>query len=116
MSEGAGGRLPHLENAVVAEAKITHYLLSSTHSTGRDKAAFFTRFGFTLERWEDLRAALLEHAAAHAVADAVPIHYGVNYVIVGELSTPDGRNPRIRAIWCIDHGSETPRFITAYPE
>lgn len=115
MNEEGGGRLPHLENAQIADAKITRYLLSETHPQGRDKAAFFTRFGFSADRWEVLRDALLAHAAAHPVAEQTPIFYGVNYVIIGELQTPDGRNPEIKAIWCIDHESETPRFITAYP-
>jgi hypothetical protein len=116
VSKFSENKLPHLENAVIAEAKIAGYLLSETHASGRDKAAFFIRFGFTSARWEILHDALLEHAADYPVADVVPIPYGVNYVIKGELKTPDGRNPRVQAVWCIDHASDTPRLITAYPE
>jgi hypothetical protein len=38
-------KLPNCEQAVVAEAKITRYLLSETHEDGKHKAAFFTHFG-----------------------------------------------------------------------
>jgi hypothetical protein len=116
VSEVSGTKLPHLENAVIAKAKMVGYLLSETHTSGKEKAAFFLRFGFTSARWEVLRDALLEHAADYPVADIVSIPYGVNYVIKGELKTPDGRTPRVRVVWCIDHDSNAPRLITAYPE
>ena len=39
-------KLPHRENAVIPQAKLTGYLLSPAHSSGQYKAAFFQRFGF----------------------------------------------------------------------
>ena len=37
------------------------------------------------------------------------------YVVEGTLPTPDGRNPRVRAIWFIREGEHRPRLVTAYP-
>jgi hypothetical protein len=31
------------------------------------------------------------------------------------METPDGRKPVVRSVWFIEHGSQTPRFVTAYP-
>jgi hypothetical protein len=52
-------KLPNLENAQIPRSKITDYLLSVTHRDGRHKAAFFTRFGFSVDKWEIMSAALL---------------------------------------------------------
>lgn len=59
-------RLPYLENVQVKESKVTDYLLSEELSEG--KAAFFAAFGFTVERWELLRDALIAHATSYDVA------------------------------------------------
>jgi hypothetical protein len=82
---------------------------------GKEKAAFFRRFEFSVAEWEQLAHAFVAHAATYEVADSVTTLEGVHYTIEGELQTPDGRNPTIRSVWVIDKGSETPRFITAYP-
>ncbi len=91
------------------------YLLNQEHPRGKDKAAFFTRFGFSVAEWKVLAEALVTHAEAHEVSDTLHTAEGSHYVIEGELQTPDGRNPAIRTVWVIDTGSEIPRFVTAYP-
>jgi hypothetical protein len=108
-------KLPNLEQALVLQAKITEYLLSVTHEDGKNKAEFFMQFGFTVESWEALAEALTDHAAKHEVAKVMDTPYGTNYVIEGELETPVGRTPLIRAVWVIDFESEIPRLVTAYP-
>src|SRR5262245_59121938 len=108
-------KLPNLEQAVVPEEKIINYLLSATHRDGRHKAAFFLGFGFRLEVWTELAAALRNHARAHDVVKEEPSPFGVRYVIEGSLAAPDGRAPRVRTVWFIDTGHDVPRFVTAYP-
>jgi len=70
-------KLPNRENARVSEQKITAYLLSMTHPTGRDKAAFFWKFGFAPENWQLLRDALLQHADIHEVAASEDTLFGM---------------------------------------
>lgn len=109
-------KLPYLENAYVPEAKIVQYLLNLEHEKGgRDKAVFFTRFGFTIEGWGVLAQALLAHAAAHEVASISEKPGVTNYAIEGALDTPDGRQPLIRSVWSLEQGSIAPRLVTAYP-
>jgi hypothetical protein len=108
-------KLPNAEKAVVAERKLTSYLLDETHPSGKHKAAFFKRFGFETEKWTVLKMALLQHATAHEIAGTLRTEEGTHYVLEGDLQTPDGRNPQVRSVWAIDTGSDVPRFITAYP-
>lgn len=109
-------RLPNVESATVPQTKITKYLLSPTHSTGRGKAKFFIQFGFSTEQWEVLAAGLLDHARENDVAKTEPTPFGTRYVIEGTLKTPVERTPLVRVVWFIDTGGSTPRFVTAYPQ
>ena len=106
--------MPNAENAYVEDRKITHYLLDLQHPKGGAKAVFFMRFGFTIENWRILADALCQHGASQPVTETVPADVSVQYVIEGELTTPDGRNPSIRSVWQVS-GEDAPRFITAYP-
>ena len=107
-------QLPNLENAAVPKRKVVDYLLNANHPEGRGKAAFFQRFGFAPVAWEQLAEVLTAHAANEVVrTEASP--FGMRYVVEGSIQAPDGRRSRIRSIWFIDHGGETPHFVTAYP-
>ena len=108
-------KLPDAEQGVVARAKITDYLLSPTSPRGASKARFFRQFGFQVAEWEVFAAALRSHCRQHEVVEMLETEYGIQYVIIGSIETPDGRNPRIRTVWQVDYGSDYPRFITARP-
>ena len=109
-------KLPNWENAVVAKSKIVDYLLSFAHEEGHPKAAFFSRFGFQADEWEKLADALIRHARANDVGSYVSSKYGMRYIVIGELETPDGRRPLVKVIWAVNMDSDRPRLITAYPE
>ena len=108
-------RLPNADSALVPREKLTRYILSSAHPTGRAKAQFFIRFGFAADSWETLAAALVRHAADHDVVKADDTPFGTRYTVEGPLGSPDGRNPTVRAVWFIEEGETVPRFVTAYP-
>jgi hypothetical protein len=111
----ASVRLPNYDGAIVSQTKITGYLLSSAHHHGRGKAAFFTRYGFSLQHWEELASALLHHAADHDVVRLEDSPFGTRYIVEGALAAPDGRAPIVRSVWFIETGEHTPRFVSAYP-
>ena len=46
--------LPRAEDALVEEEKISGYLLNFDHDDGKHKAEFFSRFGFSPDRWQEL--------------------------------------------------------------
>ena len=106
---------PNGANAVVSRAKLTDYLLSSTHPDGRHKSEYLRRFGFRAESWAVLQEALLRHAADGEVVDEGRSEFGIRYLVEGPLRAPDGRNPIHRTVWIIEAGSTMPRLITAYP-
>lgn len=109
-------KLPNAENAIVAERKITRYLLDLDSENGYSKARFFLAFGFKPDDWQVMATALIEHASNHEISriDERP-PFGVHYIIEGSLNTPDGRNPSVRVIWIIDSGDDIPRLVSAYP-
>ena len=108
-------KLPNAQRAVVAEQKITGYLLNPAHPAGGSKARFFLRFGFSAAGWRELAAGLVRHAQENEVAEMEHTRHGVRYVVNGPLQAPGGRVLNIRCAWYIDTGSETPRFVTAHP-
>ena len=107
--------LPNSDWATVSAPKATAYLLSLDSEYGRPKASFFLRFGFSLEQWEGFVEALVLHGQQNEVVSTLETAYGVKYVVEGPLESPDGRRPEVVTIWQIDHQSEAPRLVTAYP-
>lgn len=108
-------RLPHLDRAVVPEAKIVNYLLSARHSGGRAKARFLEGFGFRARDWHLLRDALVAHATANDIAATHQTHFGTRYEIDGPLPTPDGRAPMVRVVWFVASEDLAPRLVTLIP-
>ena len=82
-------KLPGAQHAIVPRKKVVDYLLSPVHRYGQSKADFFGRFGFAVEKWEELAQALIEHANDYEVAEVEPSPFGRRYVIEGTLRTPD---------------------------
>jgi hypothetical protein len=94
--------------------KITAYLLSETHATGKHKCAFFKAFGFSPAGPDALAMALRAHPLKHAAAETKPTIYGMRYVVECSLQSPDGRNPCIVSVWQMN-AEGLPGFVTAYP-
>jgi hypothetical protein len=80
-------RLPHLDRAVVPEAKIVNYLLSARHSGGRAKARFLESFGFRAQDCRALRDAVIAHATANDITTSQRTRFGTKYEIDGPLPT-----------------------------
>jgi hypothetical protein len=108
-------KLPNHEHAIVSQQKIINYLLSSTHRDGRSKAAFFSRFGFSLNACDVFAAALRRHAAEYDVVEIADTPFGTSYTVEGALAAPDGRAPRVRVVWFVERGATIPRLVTAFP-
>lgn len=99
----------------IAREKITDYLLNPLHSDGASKARFFLAQGFTPDNWQLFADALRQLAARFPVAKETESRHGVKYVVDGSIQTPIGKTPTVRTVWIVDRGSDTPRFVTAYP-
>jgi hypothetical protein len=108
-------RLPTATQAVIDDRKITGYLLSDSHPTGRSKARFFKQHGFRTRSWRRLRDALLAHARQSPIEMRIETQFGTKYILVGPLAAPDGRTPTIPAVWFVERGEVVPRLVTVYP-
>ena len=106
---------PSFQHAYVEERKIVEYLLSSGHERGKSKAFVFRRRGFSIASWHEFANALRLQALKADVIEEIEPSYSTRYNVDGVIQTPDGSNPRIRTIWQVDHGTNYPRLITAYP-
>ena len=67
------------------------------------------------QRWETFARALRDHGDNGEVSVATRSDYGARYSVDGIIETPDGRNPRIRTVWIVDHEGDAPRLVTAHP-
>lgn len=105
--------LPFVDRALVEQNKIVDYLLNPAKSRG--KAEFFLGFGFSVDAWQVMAKALVEHGKSGIVSSVVESEYGTRYSIDGTLETPAGRRPRMRTVWIVENGTDCPRLITAYP-
>lgn len=81
---------------------------------GCSKAIWFEAFGFSAENWQQLAAALAEHARQQPVVSSMGTPYGAKFIVEGPLPSPDGRDPRVRSVWFVRREEESPRFVTAY--
>ncbi len=108
-------RLPNWESAYVPEPKLSQYLLSETHTTGKWKALLLSDLGYDVNNIERLKQDLLTIANTRDVTGTVVSEYGTKYIIEGLLQSPSGNVLMMRTVWMIGIGESRPRFVTAYP-
>lgn len=106
-------QLPFYQDAFVADSKIHQYLFVRREKD--DKSAFLLRWGFSDERPEELRAALMVHARTGRVVGARATKTGTAYEVRAPMFVPVGRKPWVSSIWHLESGSSEPRFVTLYP-
>jgi hypothetical protein len=109
-------RLPGVEVAVVADAKVRDYLLSQGHPVGQFKARFFAALGYDAAHWSILADGLLKHARDNDVESMQATEYGTKYLVRGELRGPNGKSAGICVAWMVLSGENVPRLVTAYPD
>lgn len=107
-------RLPNRKNLIIPKEKLTEYLLSEIHATGKFKARFFRSLGFN-ETNVGLLEKSIRKVAEQPIREDSTSPYGTKYVIDGEIETPSGKAIQMRTVWIIEKGQRRPRFITIYP-
>jgi hypothetical protein len=107
--------LPNAARVRVPDAKVRDYLLSSSHPVGRFKAVFFLALGFSLERWEMLRDALLDIGTGGNAAPGQASPFGQKFEIRATLVGPSGRRADVVTVWIVPIGQDFAHFVTAHP-
>lgn len=108
-------QMPDADRAYVPAAKLHDYLLSEVHPDGASKARLLRRLGFDDANADQLAAQLLTIARSNPVDEIEPRVHGMMYVIHGTVTGPLGRSALLRTVWIVQHGSDQPRLVTAYP-
>lgn len=108
-------KLPKRQKAYIPPHKLSRYLLSKIHPIGRWKSKLFRTLGFDEKNADILEQRLIDIANYENVKESIVSAHGTKYVIDGSIETPSGNIVKVRTIWIIDKGQDTPRFVTAYP-
>jgi Domain of unknown function (DUF6883) len=109
-------KLPHADQAIIAQDKLCNYLLNVAHRRGASKAKLLLAMGYHPDHWQQLEASIrLQHLSAE-VETTVNTEYGTRYNIIAPLQGPLAPAVIFRSVWQIDTGTEVPRLITMYPE
>ncbi|MCC7127032.1 MAG: hypothetical protein IT178_19465 [Acidobacteria bacterium] len=107
--------IPNADRAIIAEDKLTDYLLNMLHKRGGPKARLLLRFGYRSDNPQALESDLRVQHLSLEVARTHENAYGVVYEIEGPIKTPSARTVRFCSVWQVDTGTDVPRFITMYP-
>lgn len=108
-------KLPNFNKAIIPREKLTSYVLSETHSTGKFKAKFFGNLGFDETNVSIFEKSILKIAKSEEITDEISTPYGMKYVLDGKLETPSGKIVKVRTLWIIEQGQNRPRLITVCP-
>lgn len=108
-------KLPNASNAIISPEKLRDYLLSPTHAIGRYKATFFRGLGYSQGDWQTLAEQLRGMLGGDAI-DAESNEYGRKFLVRGTLTGLNGQSADIVTVWIVLAETDTPRFVTAYPE
>jgi hypothetical protein len=108
-------KVPNADRAIIDTRKLRDYLLSPEHPVGSAKARWFSRWGFSQIRWQELETALRELILTTNAERRLPDDFGQRFRVTGLIQSPSGRKVRITSVWLIRKGEEFPRFVTAFP-
>lgn len=108
-------KLPQNDKALIPKDKLTDYVLSETHATGKFKGKLFRSLGFDETNVSVFEKALLNIAKSQEVKETLISPYGTKYIIDGNMKTPAEKIIKVRTIWIIEEGQKRPRLITVYP-
>lgn len=103
------------KTAEISEAKIRRYLLNPEHPSGKVKARFFERMGYTLRNWSQLAEDLRIQHLSQPVFRYRPSPFGRKYRITAPLTGPKGVTCIVTSVWLIPKGGRRARLITVEP-
>ncbi len=108
-ASGFVSKVPNADRAIIADSKITKYLLDPTKAHYRE----FTAVGYSKNNPERLRDDLLE-GIKESSALAFDANEHGNRTFNVDMMLGVTRKARFRTAWQIDKEKDFPRFITAF--
>ena len=106
--------LPHGDKALVDLGKIEDYCLDPLHPRGRHKARVFqSALGLRRSDSAWLRRLLLDAAGSEPAVPLSSDDWGSRWQLDLDVFR-SGKHARIRTLWIVRLGEETPRFVTCW--
>ena len=108
-------KLPNGQRALIDDAKLLHYCLSTAHPRGRHKARLFeAALGLN-----SAHALLIKGELLRAVRDGEVIathrnEYGEFYEVISDCHGPKG-TASVLSVWIVKDSTQIPRLVTCYP-
>jgi hypothetical protein len=107
--------LPGAERAVITEAKLRDYALSSEHPEGRHKARVFaSALGIGRDDWEYLREEIAMKLPAARVSAVRESAYGFLYEVPMLVEGLNGATAEVITAWFLKKESDVPRLVSTY--
>ena len=101
-------------NAVIAEEKLTQYLLVS--KTRNDKSKFLARGGFTPDNPEELKAAIRQLADRGEARFEKTTEYGTSFQVKGVLQGVNAHDLPVVLVWFQRSADNLFYFVTLKPD
>jgi hypothetical protein len=102
------------EDAIVASAKLTNYLL--IYRSVDDKSKFLSQAGYSLDNWQQLETDLRNQILTlEAIPSEETNRFGDVYEIRGLLKGPNGLSLSVITIWMTEYETGQTKFVTLYP-
>ncbi|MBI3399827.1 MAG: hypothetical protein HY048_00280 [Acidobacteria bacterium] len=87
--------------------------MNPEHPRGKHKARVFVTLGFTAEKADELRAALLRAAVNGDAQPAASDQFGDRYVLEFEIDGPLAAGT-VRSTWIVRRGETAPRLTSCF--
>jgi len=100
------------QNAIIAEEKLTKYLLVLLPKD--DKSKFLAQAGYKLDNWQQLEQDLRTEVLKQPAELIETSRYGKKYFIRARLLGTNGIELSILTIWMVTNS--TTRFVTLVPD
>lgn len=101
-------------DAIIAEAKLTQYLLKPLPQD--DKSKFLAQAGYSQENWQQLEKDLREQILPLDAVFTEQTRFGDHYKIRGTLTGTNGVILPVITIWMIEKSTGQTKFITLFPD
>jgi hypothetical protein len=106
--------LPRPHEAQIDPKKLTEYVLSADHETGKHKArGFRSALGIEQGDWEYLRDRILECLPDGEVKSVEPSRWGYRYRVTLWIDGLNGESHPVATRWIVEEGAP-PRFTSAW--
>lgn len=99
-------------DAIIAEAKLTQYLLVPL--TKDDKSKYLAQAGYYQENWQELEKDIREQILPLEATPTANTRFGQKYEIRGNLTGVNGVVLSIITVWMVT--SQETKFVTLVPD